>query len=194
MGIQQVIRADDSGQGWCILRTAGPRTMALTKSLADAGFGAWTPIYEITRRRGRSRDRHYVEAPIIPTFVFVPEQHLRALAAMLAQPTHPHPAFSIFVYAGRAPIIAERSMAHLRKAEEQARLRAEQRARTDKAKQRIDIPVGEKVKVVEESNFLGLTGVVESCDGRTAMVNFGGPYAIEIQTWRLMTDELLIAA
>lgn len=180
---------------WCILRTSGARTLPLARSLAAAGFEVWTPIEAQSRRQPRTTKWHDVEAPIMPTFVFARADHLVDLVQLLAQPIHRHPSFSIFLHSGRAPLIADRSMDHLRDAEDRSRRLAEQRAKAKASKQRRDIPIGQSVKVKDDANFLGLVGVVEGCNGKKAIVNFPGwRRSIEIDTWQLLPDAVLSAA
>jgi len=177
----KVKRADD-GNGWLILRTGGQRTLPLAKSLQGVGLEAWTPMQVITRRRHRSKESVRSEIAIVPTFVFVRHRHLLDVAAILAEPLSPHPPFSIFRYGGRAPIIADRSLADLRAVEgrhKMAVLRAQRRA----------VPVGQAVRLAE-GPFAGLDGVVEGGNGKYAMVNFGGHWRVEVATWLILGDEV----
>lgn len=180
---------------WCILRTGGPKTLPLAASLAAAGIDAWTPT-AVLRQKARSK-RKAVEhaAPITPTFVFVRATHLPDLAAILAAPKNPHPGFSIFQWAGRFPLIADRDIAGLREEEAVAsvatatRRRAEaviaQRGEKD-ALRRV-IPTGHEV-APRTGLFAGMTGVVESSNRKVAWVNFGGSMRFKIDTWLLAAD------
>lgn len=108
---------------WCILRTSGCQTLALARSLRQAGYDIWTPartIRKIVRRGHRTEQRTEVDVPILPTFVFARERDLAMLADAAAQTISPHPAFSIFRHDGRIPLVADREVAGLRQEEERA--------------------------------------------------------------------------
>ncbi len=98
--------ATPSDLRWCILRTAGSRTLPLARSLAEAGVNAWTPTAIADRRRGRSRVRVEAEAAILPTFVFAPANLVDALLDLESAPTSPHPSFSLFRHNGRVALVA----------------------------------------------------------------------------------------
>jgi len=38
-----------------------------------------------------------------------------------------------------------------------------------------------------------MTGVVESCDGKRAWVNFGGGFRVNIGAWKLLSDQVQAA-
>lgn len=105
---------------WCILRTASPRTMPLARSLAEAGFEAWTPTDHITRRvpRGDRVERFLV--PLMPSYVFVREHHLPALREIERADVRLHPAFSVWKYAGDTLYVRHAALHPLR-AEQQRR-------------------------------------------------------------------------
>ena len=108
--------------GWCILRTSGGQTLPLMRSLREAGFDAWTPaktFRKTYRAKTISGTRQVeVEAPILTTFVFVREHDLDALAHLMVQQPSPHPAFSIFRVAAKAPTIGDASIQGLRDEEQ----------------------------------------------------------------------------
>ena len=146
------------------------------------------------------------EAPILPTFVFVPADRLPDLARIIAGP-HGHPAFSIFRYAGRVPLIADAQMAMLRAEEareaELLRLRTEEKTReaarleriallrTEQARrkalrsQRRVMEAGTRVAVAQAPSLAGMTGVVEAGDGKSYFVVFGGMLKMKIEAWQL---------
>lgn len=171
---------------WCILRTSGGRTLPLARSLAKAGFDVWTPMRKVRRRVPRSNARREIEAPITPTFVFARAFQLPELARVLALPVTPHPGFSIFRHAGRIPLIADREIASLRVEEEREADRA--RRENGKSHRRV-FPVGGQVRLPQGA-FAGLTGVVESGDGKAAVVSFGGSLRMTIEAWLLEPDEV----
>lgn len=167
---------------WCILRTSAARTLPLAASLGDAGFAVWSPVEHRKVRASRGRKAVVQRScPITPTFVFARAESLPDLYAVLAMPLSPHPSFSIFHYAGRVPLIADREIANLRQIEARAQL--------GKLKeQRYVYPKGAVVDV-KHGAFTGLTGVVEGGDGKTAVVNFGGLFgAVKIATFLIRSD------
>jgi len=200
---------------WCILRTSGARTLALAESLANAGIDAWTPAATASRlvRRGATMVKAERTAAILPTFVFVRSPHLPALADILADPWHRHPAFSLFRYQGRYPLVGEASIASLRAAEQEAiealqlerdaadreqrrleriaNLRTEQARRKALRQVRREFLDGARVEVAEMTPLAGLTGVVQSSDGRTAIVDFGGALVMKIEAWRLSPRDVV---
>jgi hypothetical protein len=112
---------------WCILRTSGGRTLALADSLMAAGIEAWTPRRTLRREKpGRcrlidgSKPVVEIEAPILPTIVFVPAGAMAALATIAADPASPHPPFSLFRHGDRYPLIGVAELRGLRQAEQEA--------------------------------------------------------------------------
>lgn len=194
---------------WCILRTSGSKTLDLAESLVAAGFDAWTPSATASRlfRRGATMVKGERTGPIMPTFVFARSHHMADLADIVANPANRHPGFSIFRFQDRYPLVGEASISGLRAAEQLAadelqqerdsdareqrrqerisNLRTEQARRKALRKVQRDFPTGAHVDVSEMPAFAGLTGVVESSDGRSALVNFGGSLSIKIEAWRL---------
>lgn len=191
-------QADMIGDGWCILRTAGPRTIPLANSLAKAGYEVWTPRAVHVRRRPRSTIVRDVEAPILPTFVFAKADRIRDLARLAATVSSLHPPFSLFRYVDKFPIIAGDEMATIKAAEVEAqkkydavladRARREAaRLRNQKIRDRRHFDRGQAVQP-EGRAFAGVTGIVEEEDGKFAMVNFGGSVRWKIGTWLLESD------
>jgi transcription antitermination factor NusG len=167
---------------WCILRTAGPRTLPLAKSLGDAGLEVWTPASVVQRRQGRSRERVDVDAPIMPTFVFARAHHLSELLGYASSPISPHPSFSVFHYYDRIPILADREIEALRTVEGRARL-ARRKA------ERHVFPAGQKV-CVPDGPFAGLIGVVEDeGNGKYALVCFG-EWRLKVATFLLQPSDV----
>lgn len=114
---------------WCILRMAGPRTLALAHSLGRAGFTVWTPVKTIMRpipgqRRnlllGTRRAMREVNVPILPGFAFVDASQVAEVSSVAVDPLSPHHGFSVLQVAGRAPIIGSSSLSGLRDAEARA--------------------------------------------------------------------------
>ena len=80
---------------------------------------------------------------------------------------------------------------------ESERLRAmrvaeKERVRAMRAQRRDDLVPGKEVKVDSQA-FAGMTGVVESSDGRSAWVRFGGALSFKIDAWQILTDTLQAA-
>lgn len=167
---------------WCILRTAGARTLPLARSLAAAGVEAWTPSATISKRRARSKTLIDVEAPILPTFVFARACHLRALLSDAASPVNPHPPFSVFRYSGKFPLIAEAEIEGLRREEQRGQIR---KLRTQRKVFARDASVR-----VPDGPFAGMSGVVSECDGKYAVVAFGGGMRVKIATFLLEAEAL----
>lgn len=171
---------------WCILRTSPGRTLPLAQALAAGGFEVWTPSRTIRRRRPRSQKVLEIDVPIMPTFVFARAGHLQDLAIIAELPISQHPRFSIFRHQGRIPLVADREVAGARAEEEKARA-AEERAAA-KAHRRV-FPIGSRVNVSHDA-FVGLEGIVERCDGKSALVTFAGSISLEIATFLLTSDEV----
>lgn len=202
---------------WCILRTSGGRTLALTESLNAAGIGAWTPRQTLRRpvigsrpdAKGR-RPLVDVDAPILPTFVFAGAEHVDKLLALQSDPTNSHPPFSIFHHGPRIPLIADREVAGLVEAERAAteliarireadsreearriRAAAMKTERERRKAMRAEIrhfSMGQAVDVTDAPALAGLSGVIESSDGRSAIVSFGGSLTMRIDSWRLVLN------
>lgn len=205
----------DGGGRWCILRTSGPSTLKLAESLIAVGVDAWTPAVTAGRlvRRGATMVKAERTSPILPTFVFARSVDLPTLADIVADPWHRHPAFSLFRYQGRYPLVGEASIAGLRAAEQEAaealqrerdaadrearrveriaNLRTEQARRKALRRVRREFLDGARVEVAEMTPLAGLTGVVQSSEGRTAIVDFGGALVMKIEAWRLSPRDVI---
>lgn len=172
--------------GWCILRTAAPRTLKLAEALNADGFSAWTPKVVLRRRKPRSKLFDEVPAPVTPTFVFAPAEHVRALIVASRGEGAALPGFSVFHHGGRVPLISDADLRNLRAIEDQD----QERARRARLKlHRAVVPVGTEIKM-EQGGFAGLTGVVTSSDGKVAVVRFGGMMEVKIATFLLPEDVL----
>ena len=197
-GIEQQDQ-DSAVRRWCILRTAGPRTLPLCRALTSLGYDAWAPQLTIRRRRPRSKQTIEIDAPILPTFVFLRSDLLGDLYRLMALPTSPLPAFRLFTYAGRVPLIGEAQMRSLRQEEaneqakrsallERERLIAERSQRhRERAMLRASArtyEAGDRVTVTQPA-FAGMTGVVERGAGKAAVVNLGGSITVTIEAWLL---------
>ena len=169
-------------QSWCVLRTGGPRTLPLFQSLKAAGYDAWTPVKQSERRRGRSRVRKEVPAPILPTFVFLRARHLSEIYGLELSPVSPHPDFSIFRENGATAIINDSALDPLGEAEGSAEY-----ARRKRLKQWRSFKEGQPV-TTPEGPFAGLSGVVErDSEGQYTLVCFG-EFRVKIASLLLASD------
>jgi hypothetical protein len=93
------------------------------RSLREANIDVWSPakpIRKAIRAKTPSGTRMIeAEVPILPTFVFANADALHALGELAALVISPHPAFSIFRYGGRIPIVGDAEVSGLR--DEEAR-------------------------------------------------------------------------
>ena len=181
--------------GWCILRTGGQRTVALARSLSEAGFEAWTPIQIRFREKTRRKPAEERAMPILPTFVFARARHLVDLNRLTRADIHPHPQFSIFRYQGVPPIISDQRISGLREAEAAAIKVADARRRSDAGKALKDakdqlrraLPKGKSIDM-PTGPFAGFTGVVESSTRKEAWVILPGGFRLKIDTWLVAQD------
>lgn len=178
---------------WCILRMSGGRTLAVADSLGEAGFEVWTPLGMPTRVRHRSKRLAEKTAatkpvPVMPTYVFARASQLAALLQLAVDPTSPHPAFSVFRWDGRVPLIADRSLDYLRRGEARylRRMREEQKVKP--------FAVGAQV-MLSEGVGAGLSGIVETTRGKFTLVAFPGYRTpIKVATMLLVEDARDLAA
>lgn len=221
---------------WCIVRTSGPRTLALVESLNDQGIAAWAPTRTIRRPIPHTRPNEHgrrplreIPAPVLPTYVFVRAQHLPELRRAEHDQTEgkrasPHPQFSILRLRDRIPEVGDAEVSGLREEEraaaelirlmreaesreeaesiriaamkdEQDRRRAQaaaERARRKElsAERLAGMRSGDQVRVQNAPAFEGMTGIVESSDGRFALVVFGGTMSMKVEAWQLASDPI----
>lgn len=165
---------------WCILRTAGPRTLALATSLSDGGIEAWTPMVMVKRRVPRKPGRVEKPAPLFPTFVFAKAASLADLRRFTRMLGSPHPAFSIMLRTNGEPaLVADREIDKLRVQEN--RLKPKRRRPT--------VPIGTEVCPTDGA-WAGMTGVVVESDGKATLVAFGGWLNVKIETSILIDGEV----
>lgn len=184
---------------WCILRTAGARTLPLAASLNAAGFDAWTPQLTIRRRRPRSKAMVELQAAILPTFVFLRSDRLDDLRRLAMRPGSALVQFSVLSHAGRVPLITDAQMATLRDEEDRAaaahqvvkdreqRLAERSERQRKRATLRASAPSyapGDQVRVLQPA-FAGMTGFVERGVGKAVVVNLGGSISVTIEAWLL---------
>ena len=171
---------------WCILMTAGPRTLPLVRSLAEAGMRVWTPVRS-ERRTGRGKLRQVVtqvEVPLTSTFVFVGVEHLPDLLALRDAPTSQHPAFRLLRHQDRIPVIHDAALNPLRAIEDRFRQAALKAVRRK-------IEPGTKVRITKGA-FAGMSGVVEGGTDKDAKVCFGNGFSVKIASYLFGTDVVQI--
>lgn len=169
------------GVEWCILRTAGAKTLRLCASLKAHGFEAWTPVEVVkpplVRREG-------IRA-MIPRYVFALGHQAEDLLR-LSHGEHRHPKFNLVMLASRIARTSEAAIQQLRDAE----------AMTVPRKQMSPYSRGKRVRVTR-GNFSGMNGIVERSDGREAeiwMTMFGNHRRFTLPLFVLEEAELKKAA
>lgn len=174
---------------YCVLRTTGPKTVPLMRSLQEAGIGAWTPVQHISKRRPRTQERQEMLVAFTPTYVFVPAECLEDLRRIEQADVSPHPRFSIFRFYGGTVFVGSRSIAGLMHAEAESRHARERELAAKLWRQRRGErkPVGEayaKGDVIRPSTgpFTGMDGIVQESDGRHTLVMFGMAMEVTIDT------------
>lgn len=180
---------------WCVLRMAGPRTLAVARSLAAAGFDVWTPVQKVIRRAPRTKASDHVEVPYTPTYVFVRDDRLDDLIAITLRPVSPHPRFSIFHHRGEIVRVRDAEIAGLRscEAESQRRLDQSRASKVKKIKARgAPYTVGDPVGL-EAGPFAGLSGRIVESGERKTLVMFGS-LSIEIETSTLRANGVATVA
>lgn len=175
-------REAHSPNGWCILRMAGPRTLLVEEALLDAGVDAWTPRQLLSKRGPRRQGIRDVTVPMLATFAFAPWDSLPYLLDCLAMPNNPHPPFSVLRFNGKFPRITDAALAKLREAELDAKLALS-------ASKHPKFISGSQV-AVKDGAWFGMSGIVETIEGKYALVDMGGRYLAKIDTFLLESDVL----
>lgn len=178
---------------WCILRTSPGRTLAVEQSLVDAGLPAWTPKAVEMHRTGRGRKKEPRDIAVLPGIVFAVSDNLLRLVTISKScgmiyrtwdkekqrmVAHEHPPFSVFRHLDSYPLVRDRDLDPLRRAD---------RRPVQKEKPRV-FGQGEVVRC-PDGGFQGLTGVVQNSRGQYAVVLFDG-HQLPVQ----ISSRLLLAA
>lgn len=163
---------------WCILRTAGRHTIPLMETLRADGFTAWTPIEVQRVRKPRSPAKLTRTVAMTPSFVFARTDRLAALLALSNAHRKRQPDFSVFHFQNAIPMIADIELEALRSMELKAAPK-EKRPQYEK---------GATVRV-PEGPFAGMSGIVETDDGKFALVGFGGRMKVRVASFLLRPDE-----
>jgi hypothetical protein len=167
-----------------VLRTSAGRTLALAAALNDAGFKAWTPTEIEVRRARRSFQREEIIIPLTPSLVFAGYDRVANLVTLSHSPpliyqvwddekrrmvTRGYPYFTVFLADDQPAFVPDAQLKGLRQAE--GRRMARVKSKSFKS--------GDRVRLTEGA-FAGLTGVVDSIQGRFARVSFA--------EWRIVTS------
>lgn len=160
---------------WCILRTSGRHTLPLADSLTAGGFEAWTPaeMVRVSRRKGSAL------APILPTWVFVPERYFDDMLGLELR----HPLFALyreFRQDGNRyfPFVADDALNELRREDYRWPKPVEQ----PKPKARRYEP-GEAV-TIPDGAWTGMSGIVERTKGKFVIVTVDRK-EIKVASWKL---------
>jgi transcription antitermination factor NusG len=164
------------GSDWAILRCKGSSTLRLARSLSAEGYGAWTPTEIQVKRNRQNSQRTESMVAVMPTYVFVPAEHLLTMLEESEMPASLHPDFSVFRYNDRFPLIAEAELTALRHIERKAAAKASP----------VVFPSGQPVRS-PDGPFQGLTGqVVETTKGEFTLVAFPGfNIPVKFASWKL---------
>jgi hypothetical protein len=175
---------------WCILRTAGQHTLALAKSLTEAGLEAWAPARMHRRRRPRSDKYRDMLIPAFSGYVFARFHDLAELLLAQHAELSPHPAFTVLQSGQFYSWISDPQLDGLREAEarlaeewnqfvdeeEQARLerirkKKRRKPQRGRANPRRSYVLGQTVRVVDPA-FTGLTAEIVELkrNGQVAIV------------------------
>lgn len=176
---------------WCILRMSSGATAQVAMSLAEAGFDVWTPVVMAAKRAGPSRKPVERPVPLVPTIVFARADRLHDLVVLSRAPAltyrrfnrelgrmeqHGCPHFSIFRDQGHYPLVADRELEALRRAEWRGRPRTIEHV----------FKAGDTV-ARQETNFSGMAGVVQMVKNKSALVLFPGA----TQPWKFNLCDLV---
>ena len=161
---------------WCVLRTAGPSTVPLLRSLTAAGFEVWTPIEVQLRQRPRSKAKAEREFAVIPSYLFAADHHVDELAALSHFPGKDHKDFSVWHVHGRGfPLIADAALGPLRLHERKV-------VRKDRLS---PFAKGDRVSI-PDGPFAGIDMVVEEERSNSLKLQFsifGKQHSIEAAKW-----------
>lgn len=158
---------------WCILRTSGAKTLPLMRSLAEAGFNAWTPTEHIRRRVPRGKSTEYRIVPLSPTYVFVQAHHLPDLRGIERSEITRHPPFSIFRHYGNTVFVRHGTLHPLLALQQDSyRSSLPMTGRSPGKPRGEQYQEGDKVKLTTGA-FTGFDAYVKSSDGLTTTLTVG---------------------
>lgn len=176
---------------WAILRTSGARTLPLVADLCRAGLEAWSPAVLIEKRRGKDRERFWVDAPMFPSFAFLPSCHISMALHISADPLSEITQFGFLRHrrTGRIPLVSSAEIERLRAIEQALRDDGTRKKLKSEARH---YDRGDRVRITE-GILAGWTGIVEE-PGKAPMVNLGYARPMQIEAWMLAADGLQAAA
>lgn len=167
---------------WCVLRTTGPSTVPLFRSLTEAGFDVWTPVEVQLRQRPRSKAKAEREFAVMPTYLFAAARHVDELAALSHFPGKDHKDFGVWHVPGRGfPLIADAALAPLRLHERKV-------VRKDRVS---PFAKGERVHI-PDGPFAGIEMFVEEERANSLRLRFsifGKPCSIKAAKWHVLRAE-----
>ena len=170
-------------EGWIILRTSGSNTLKLVEHLSTGGCEVWAPTRTVVKRSPRRKSSRDVTAAILPSFVFARARHVHALLILAESPSRSCPSFSVFRQNGSVPVISTTELSPLRFIEKAEADRLKRQRMKGKV---AAFPSGSIIRM-SGGSFAGLSGVVESDDGRFAEISFGS-FKVKISTFLLRND------
>lgn len=74
-GLWPSVPPSDLADEWMILRCASSATSELAEELREEGLLAWAPMIRVQKRLPRRRKTEMVTKPLLPSFVFVAQDH-----------------------------------------------------------------------------------------------------------------------
>jgi len=105
----------DQSETWGVLRCHSLQTLQLADSLAATGLAGWSPRVPLRRRLPRQRKTECKLVPLLPSFVFLPFDHLeQALDLAAAGKVPPHRPFT---FLGERPALPVEQLQGLRATE-----------------------------------------------------------------------------
>lgn len=154
---------------WFILRVSALRTLALFRSLKNAGYSVWTPIDEKVGRYPRSRSRYRKEIAMLPTYVFARCEDIAELCSIAALPANEHPEFRVFQHGSAIPLLTDAALDPLRDIEGHRRQIAKRNER--RGMRAPVIAAGTRV-LLDEGGFAGMPGMVIGSENSYTLVDF----------------------
>ena len=155
----------------------------MADSLTLGGFRCWTPAtveHRLPAIFAPRKARAEVRVPLLPTYVFAAAGQLGDLLSTSSDPMSNHPAFSVFHFDRRIPLIADDDLRGLRMSE---------RKRMSKEKQR-KYRKGDAV-TLQDGAWAGMSGIVEKDRGEYVLVTFD---RLEVRIARFLLDDDKLAA
>lgn len=167
----------DTPGSWCILTCESGKTLALGDALDMLGFTVWTPVEIANKRVPRANVKRRTVTALLPGYIFAEARRVIDLFELASDEARRPSKFRLMREADRIPLVADETLAPLRRAE-----------RYRKPLERKLLP-GEKVRLTEGA-FAGCNGVVETARGKFAMVAIPGfRMPLKIAEWHLLRED-----